>query len=34
MQAELGMVNARFRELRSRAALQVSMGNNIIEIKP
>jgi outer membrane protein len=34
MQAELGIINARFRELRSRAALQVSMGNNIIEIKP
>jgi outer membrane protein len=32
MQAELGLVNAHFRLLRSRAALQVSMGNEIIEI--
>jgi outer membrane protein len=33
LQAELGQSNARYRLLRSRAALQVSMGNDIIEIK-
>jgi outer membrane protein len=33
MQAELGQANARYRLLRSRAALQVSMGNDIIAIK-
>jgi outer membrane protein len=30
MQAELGLVNARYRQLRSRAALQVAMGNDIV----
>ena len=30
MQAELGLVNARYRQLRSRASLQVAMGNDII----
>jgi outer membrane protein len=33
LQAELGQANAQFRLLRSRAALRVSMGNDIIEIK-
>jgi HAE1 family hydrophobic/amphiphilic exporter-1 len=33
MQAELGQVNARFRQLRSRAALGVSMGNDIIALQ-
>ena len=32
-QAELGMINARYRQTRSRAALQVAMGKGIIEIK-
>jgi outer membrane protein TolC len=32
-QAELGMINARYRLVRSRAALQVAMGNEIIKIK-
>ncbi len=32
-QAELGVINARYRQVRSRAALQVAMGKGIIEIK-
>jgi outer membrane protein len=30
LQAELGLVNARYRQLRSRAALRVAMGNDIV----
>jgi len=30
LQAELGLINARYRQLRSRAALQVAMGNDIV----
>jgi outer membrane protein TolC len=33
LQAELGLINARYRQLRSRAALQVAMGNNIVAEK-
>jgi outer membrane protein TolC len=32
-QAELGMINARYRQVRSRAALLVAMGNDIVKIK-
>lgn len=32
-QAELGMINARYRLIRSRAALIVAMGNNIVDVK-
>ncbi|HUI90947.1 MAG TPA: TolC family protein [Chitinivibrionales bacterium] len=32
-QAELGMINAKYRQTRSRAALQVAMGCDIIKIK-
>ncbi|HMD68359.1 MAG TPA: TolC family protein, partial [Chitinivibrionales bacterium] len=32
-QAELGMINASYRQTRSRAALQVAMGRGIIELK-
>jgi outer membrane protein len=31
-QAELGMINARYRLVRSRAALTVAMGNNIVKV--
>jgi outer membrane protein TolC len=30
--AELGLINARYRQIRSRAALLVAMGQNIITI--
>ncbi len=33
LQAELGLVNARYRQIRSRAALQVAMGNEIVAMK-
>jgi len=32
MQAEMGLINAKYRSLRSRAALHVAMGNNIITL--
>jgi outer membrane protein len=31
-QAELGIINARYRMIRSRAALQVAMGNEIVKL--
>jgi outer membrane protein TolC len=31
--AELGLINARYRQIRSRAALLVALGQNIVEIK-
>jgi putative salt-induced outer membrane protein YdiY len=31
--AEFSLLNARYRQVRSRAALLVAMGRNIIEIK-
>jgi outer membrane protein TolC len=33
LQAQLGLVNARYRQLRSRAALRVAMGNDIIDVQ-
>jgi outer membrane protein TolC len=32
-QSELGLTNAQYRLIRSRAALQIAMGNEIISIK-